>query len=423
MTPRHYLRCRGANFVVSIVLLGILSGCGSSPAAASPQTPSSTFLPAASSPSVAPSNGETSATPMTAPSPIPTTLASLGGPAAPPPSQTPPAAARIVPTNVGASLAGWDQGRVVVEVVNEPHGRVTASRLAVFDPGTHRWSWIDLPTPFVSRWSRVAADGSSVALASAGKALWVNSSGQTNVLVPTIGAAALSEWPHDGLVARLAGGYVAAGSTTLDAIAAGGQSMTNAALPAGYLMVAPTSDTNRFILARVSDVPLECGLPCASAVALWTRSTGSLVRITGYAGGVEPSSSGLAYLHLTSGWSLLKPDGKTQSINLPKVPGSTQVDTISPAGYIAAFGCEGGPGTGGPPALTGSCKLEIGKPGSTTDVAGFAPFAVFAYKWSNHNQLAILAGGGDWVGQHGMDLIIVDAQNGRVVTSAGVPAA
>lgn len=407
MTPHPDVARRLRNVLAFVVLLGILAGCGSSPVV----TPRPT-VPASSAPS---------ASALTSFSPFPSALTSPAGLATRPPNPTPSTSPRIVPTSVGASLAGSVRGLVVVEVVDEPHGKVAAARLASFDPATHRWSWTDLPAPFVSRWSRVASDGSSVALASAGSALWLNLAGQTQVLVPRIAAKASQDWPQDGLVARTGGGYVAAGTATLDAITADGQSITDVALPAGYLMVAPTSDPNRFILARVSDVPMECGLPCALAVTLWTRSTGALTRISGYAGGIEPATGGLSYLHLATGWSLLASDGQISPINTPKVPGTTQVDTISPDGYVAAFGCGGGPGTGGPPGLTGSCKLEIGKPGSIAGVVGFTPYAVFEYQWSSDNRLAILTGGGDWVGLHGMNLVIVDAASGRVVTSAAVP--
>ena len=311
---------------------------------------------------------------------------------------------------------------MAVEVIDGPSGKIPVARLASFDPLTHRWSWSDLPAPFASRSSFVAADGSSVVVAGPGSALWLGPGGQTHVLVARIAAKAIADWPNDGLIALIGGGYVASGTATLDTIAADGRSIMDAALPAGYLMVGPTSDPDRYIIARLTDIPQECGILCgATAVELWTHSNGALERIAGYMGSVDAATGGLAYLHLSTGWVLLGSDGQLSPFPTPVLMGLQQVDTISPDGHLAAFGCKGGPGTGGPIELTGSCKLEIGKPGSIATAEGFAPYAVFAYQWSSANQLAILTGGGEWVGLHGMNLVIVDATTGRVVTSTAVP--
>lgn len=265
-------------------------------------------------------NSAASPTPSPSASASPSAPATMPSPVAVVPTPTlGPAKCESFPETISFGAVGWRGSRVVVVAVHYIGCGMSQELLSV-DPAVGQWR-TDLPlTDTLGDW---LTDGSSLALSGDGF-LVVDSAGKSHSIPGNFGGYRLSVLPG--------GGYLVVGADKLYRIASDGIGVTSDPLPAGYVIVAPTSDPNMFILATAAEANTEYGLSGRSPFEayLWNIRTGHLKLVASAVGSVERSPNSLAYLDVVtdSAWSTLSlaADGSVAPVARPVVAG------ISPDG-------------------------------------------------------------------------------------------
>ena len=263
----------------------------------------------AASPTPSPSASASPSAPATMPSPVAVApTATLG-----------PAKCESFPETISYGAVGWRWSRVVVVAVHYIGCGMSQELLSV-DPAVGQWR-TELPlTDALGDW---LTDGSSLALSGDGF-LVVDAAGKSHSIPGNFGGYRLSVLPG--------GGYLVVGADKLYRIASDGIGVTSDPLPAGYVIVAPTSDPNMFILATAAEANTANGLSWRSPFEayLWNIRTGHLKLVASAVGSVERSPNSLAYLDVVtdSAWSTLSlaGDGSVVPVARPIVAG------ISPDG-------------------------------------------------------------------------------------------
>ena len=241
---------------------------------------------------------------------------------------------------------GWVNGKLEL-LASQFASCDSAYGLVVLDPTTGRAGpLLPLTTQVAS--GGIATDGSSVAIViqggSSGGVLVVDTTGHQHLLAWPVG---LGDAWFPQVVPMPAGGYLAVGAESLVTIASDGSAIRTQPIPAGYVVVAPTSDPQRFILATVEDANHEYGLSVRAPFTayLWTIGSSSATKVAGSVGEVATATNAMAYLMLvdqantSDPWSWAVLDGTGRAI--PMEPQPAGYGTLSPDGSLFVMGRDG----------------------------------------------------------------------------------
>ncbi len=244
------------------------------------------------------------------------------------------------------TLVGWVDGKLEL-LASQFASCDSTYGLVVLDPTTGTAGPL-LPLTEQVASGGIATDGSSVAIVTQG-----GSSGG-GLVIDTVGHQHLLAWPaglgdawFPQVVPMPAGGYLAVGAESLVTIASDGSAIRTQPIPAGYVVVAPTSDPHRFILATVDDANHEYGLSVRAPFTayLWTIGSSSATKVAGSVGEVATATNALAYLMLVDQantndpWSWAVLDGTGRAI--PMEPQPAGYGTLSPDGSLFVMGLDG----------------------------------------------------------------------------------
>jgi hypothetical protein len=263
-----------------------------------------------------------------------------------------------------ATVVGWLGEDVVVDATVE--GPTPLDGLLLLDVTSGSWS--PLGPPFEGPASPVVTDGhtvlASVGLPDGSTKLVLTTGTGNRVDVSLAGVASERDWRFWGGLAPLsAGGYVLTRTTSLVRVAPDAV-LTETALPSGWIVQAPTSDPEAFLLGRQGDDGnAEARSIAATGLALW-RVGGRSVGETFAADAVSTSEEGLALLHDFDEWLVLDDQGL-------RAKGGRDAASIDPGGRFGAVtptneaACPR-------PSLGPGCAVSI-LDAVTGDVMGTAP--------------------------------------------------
>ena len=277
------------------------------------------------------------------------------------------------PASVGGhySLIGY-QGKDVLLTLSEL-GAPSRSWIISINTTTSSWQAKSLPGSLSS--TRGATDGKLIALTLGDSIMTEDAKGARNVLSAPADAKLPTGWGAGGLVALSSGGFAVRGAASLITVDAKGAKISVAALPAGSMLVAATSDPTRFLVAPTGSLDSASGLSLSLYNTTGAKSTA--LSVSGILS-VSPSTAVgvLAYLRTATAYLALGTDGTTSTLaSLPAGPSAVAADGT----LLAVADC----------AAKSSCTLNTGAPGKLTPIdASLA--AVAALALSSTGDVAIL---------------------------------
>ncbi len=222
------------------------------------------------------------------------------------------------------SAVGWRGIRVVV-LAGHFIGCDMRQELLSADPAVGEWrSDAKIDTAVID--FQVASDGQSVALPRAGGLLVIDAAGNRHDVPRPAGTD--ERWGAYGLRVLPGGGYLVVGAEQLSLVPLDGGALTMQPLPNGYVVVAPTSDPDRFVLTPADDAQVPYGLLGSPFRAyLWDLKSGKLTLVASSVIAVEPAPHALAYLHMAAGGDQsLAADGALTTVKLPGMPAMRSPD-------------------------------------------------------------------------------------------------
>ena len=241
-------------------------------------------------------------------------------PSAAPPTTAPatPGPAKCASDNYTTySPVGWRGGRVVV-LADHFIGCDLRQELLSVDPAVGEWRSDATLDTLVTDFT-IASDGQSVAALSADGVLIVDANGTSHALPRPAGTD--ESWGDFGLRPLPKGAYIVVGAEQLSVLASDGSGITTTPLPKGYVVVAPTSDLDRYIITPIEDAAVPYGLVRSPFRAyLWNLKSGALKLVAPSVTAVESTPHALAYLELAAGgYRSLAVGGTLTPVTLPAV--------------------------------------------------------------------------------------------------------
>lgn len=206
-------------------------------------------------------------------------------------------------------------------------------------------SWNRIPDVGQIDLDRIASDSQRVGLAGQTQTTlqdhfrFIDSAGQA----VDVDASTLSwspEWRFWGrLVPMPGGGFIL---TRIESITTIGQDgvVASLALPANFLLQAPTSDPDLFLVGKIGqDNGAEARLPAATGLNLYRHSTGALTHVDASVAQIFPSTKHLAFLLTTDNrWLSLNETGVTEQFGVATSDETSIASDGSRAVYVSANG-------------------------------------------------------------------------------------